>query len=286
LRWRGLGVKSLSPIKMRVLSPLLVSVDSFAKKGQTNESIANRGLIKYVMAGCIAVTEIRMLDGNAHSIPAWERARICKCTTCITQLWVRGFTCAQGLLPPVGGAFVRAETNAHVHWVPLDAKPGEQVDSASSPAPRTHEAIRAVGLFLYAWEGWMERWSWDFGVSACESTFCPRDLICGWFENEADWRGGFGCRSESRRNRTNGRGGRGGLGVSALVAFPWTSMPPPPAMKIRGPACFPSGTAGCVVLVTKMPHRRAFDAWQRVSARGRVLATWLILPVVYACLKD
>jgi hypothetical protein len=76
---------------------------------------------------------------------------------------------------------------------------------------------------------------------------------------------------------------KGGKGASALVVFPWTY---PPAMKIRGPACFPSGTAGCVVLVTKMPHRRAFDPWRRGLARGRVLATWLILPVVYACLKD
>lgn len=39
-----------------------------------------------------------------------------------------------------------AETSAHVHWVPLDAKPGERVDSVSSPAPRPHEAIRVAGL--------------------------------------------------------------------------------------------------------------------------------------------
>jgi hypothetical protein len=155
LRWRGRRVKSLSPIKMRYpVAPPRLNLTRLQKMGQTNESIANRGLIKYVMAGCIAVTEIRMLDGNAHSIPAWELARIRMCTTCITQLWVRGFTCARGPLPtpPPGGgkegAFVRAETNAHVHWVPLDAKPGEQVDSASSPAPRTNEAIRAVGVDL------------------------------------------------------------------------------------------------------------------------------------------
>jgi hypothetical protein len=34
------------------------------------------------MAGCIAVIQKRLLDGNVHSIPAWERARILEICTC------------------------------------------------------------------------------------------------------------------------------------------------------------------------------------------------------------
>jgi hypothetical protein len=54
------------------------------------------------MAGCIAVIQKRLLDGNVHSIPAWERARIlyvyvCK-TVKTTQLWDRDFMGALLLL--------------------------------------------------------------------------------------------------------------------------------------------------------------------------------------------
>jgi hypothetical protein len=92
VRWRtrwGNGVQSIFPNELRVLSPLLVSKKlvcecSHPAMGESQESkpenLANRGLIKSIMAGCIAVIQKRLLDGNAHSIPAWERARIQRCT--------------------------------------------------------------------------------------------------------------------------------------------------------------------------------------------------------------
>jgi hypothetical protein len=107
--------------------------------------------------------------------------------------------------PPKGEALVRAETNAHVHWVPLDAKPGEQVDLVF-PAPRTHEAIRAVGLCLGGLDGKQVSGFWSLGM---REHIVPKGLICGWFENEADWRGGYGCRSERRRKERMGEGGKG-----------------------------------------------------------------------------
>lgn len=59
------------------------------------ENLANRGLIKSIMAGCIAAIQKCLLDGNVHSIPAWERARILDVYVCktvkTTQLWDRGF---------------------------------------------------------------------------------------------------------------------------------------------------------------------------------------------------
>ena len=59
------------------------------------ENLANRGLIKNIMAGCIAAIQKCLLDGNVHSIPAWERARILDVYVCktvkTTQLWDRDF---------------------------------------------------------------------------------------------------------------------------------------------------------------------------------------------------
>jgi hypothetical protein len=62
---------------------------------QTGTNLASRGLIKNIMAGCIAMILKHLLDGNAHSIPAWERARIQRLYVCktdkTTQLWDRDF---------------------------------------------------------------------------------------------------------------------------------------------------------------------------------------------------
>lgn len=161
IRWRN-GVQSIFPNELRVLSPLLVSKKLVCecshpatgeKRKSKPESLANRGLIKSIMAGCIAVIQKRLLDGNAHSIPAWERARIHRCT-CAKLSKQRNY--GTGILwapcPPVrmcpfcmnppGSNFHMwcvylacvcvwtecPKINAHVHWVPLDAKPGGQVE--------------------------------------------------------------------------------------------------------------------------------------------------------------
>jgi hypothetical protein len=114
------------------------------------------------MAGCIAVIQKRLLDGNVHSIPAWERARILDMYVCktvkTTQLWDRDFMgallCSSGhvCVCIIRGEFIFScgcvcarvcvrvwaecsKINAHVHWVPLDANPGGQVELLLNAPP-------------------------------------------------------------------------------------------------------------------------------------------------------